>query len=549
MGWLEDAWESTTDWVEGAVDDAGEWVEGAVEDAGEWVEQAVEDAGEWTEQAVEDAGEWTEQAVEDAGEWTEQAVEDAGEWLEEAAVDVAEGAAEAADWFGNAADDYLFDPVDFLTGGLVDLDYDDGNFTASVGIEGVAGISASIGEDGFAVDVDAVAWNVEASYSDGDFAISGGVGIDWGPLPYVGGHLEISDEGDIAIGGKVQGVIIPTKAGVIIGGGEAEYYRNADGSWGVGAAADATLYMPSGTTVGIDGHVQYDEEADGDYTFNAGGGVSVGVVGGPEVRVGADYTESDIDGVKSTTVEGEVGVGVEDVMVTVEGGATFAEDAAGNTYQEFHGGVNVGQDDIGEVGVDGSYSRIDRVDGSYEESTGLGISGEGFGVEAEAKGTYNRAVDAAGNVIEDFDGDLAAAGYGLAGEVGGSVSNAYDSAGNLLGTTTSSDSSFDIDAEQVVSFAAEQLGADSEAAAQYGQLAGQMQSGDMAGMAQSAAQMAGAGDLSDAIGAMADTSGSSVADVASAVLDNTELDDFARDVVTSEVTEAAAEDVWDDLTP
>jgi hypothetical protein len=33
------------------------------------------------------------------------------------------------------------------------------------------------------------------------------------------------------------------------------------------------------------------------------------------------------------------------------------------------------------------------------------------------------------------------------------------------------------------------------------------------------------------------------------VLDNTELDDFARDVVTSEVTEAAADDVWDDLTP
>jgi hypothetical protein len=61
--------------------------------------------------------------------------------------------------------------------------------------------------------------------------------------------------------------------------------------------------------------------------------------------------------------------------------------------------------------------------------------------------------------------------------------------------------------------------------------------------------MAGAGDLSDAIGAMADTAGSSVADVASAVLDNTELDDFARDVVTSEVTEAAADDVWDDLTP
>ncbi len=66
------------------------------------------------------------------------------------------GAVDAATFGGasaalNLVDDTVFDGVDYVTGGVVDIDFDDGKFSASVGIDGVADVGASIGEHGLTV--------------------------------------------------------------------------------------------------------------------------------------------------------------------------------------------------------------------------------------------------------------------------------------------------------------------------------------------------------------------------------------------------------------
>lgn len=495
------------DWFEDAVDAVGD----AVGDVVDAVGDAVDDAVEWVEEAVEDVGE----AFEDAAEWVEEAVEDVGEWVEEAAVDVAEGLADAAEWVAEAVDDYVFDPVDFVTGGLIDLDYDDGRFTADIGIDGVANVSASIGSDGFELDIDAGLASFEASYDDDGFAAAGSVGLDWGPLPYVEGHVEISDEGDVTIGGKVQGVL-PTPAGLLEGGLEGEFHRGADGSWGFDVSADATLVTGSGATVGADGRIAYSEEADGDYTFEAEAGASVGVVGGPEVRVGAEYEQSEIDGTTTRRVSAE---------------------------------ASVSQDGVGEVGIGASYGRTDHADGSRTDEFGVDAYAESMGVEATVSGSYERAEDAEGNVVESVEGEAGVAGYGVEGSVGGHLTNEYDAVGNLVGSDSGARADFDFDAGEVTELVAGQLGLDADTAQSVGAFAGSLQSGDLSGVAQGVADLAGAGDLSEAVGAVADAAGTSVADIATTVLAATEADDFVHEVASSEVTEALADEVWDDLTP
>ena len=48
----------------------------------------------------------------------------------------------------NVADDYVFDSVDYVTGGAVNIDFDDGQFSVGAGIDGIASMGASVGEAG-----------------------------------------------------------------------------------------------------------------------------------------------------------------------------------------------------------------------------------------------------------------------------------------------------------------------------------------------------------------------------------------------------------------
>ena len=95
-------------------------------------------------------------------------------------------------------DDTVFDTVDFLTGGVIDIDYDDGQFSAGLDI-GIASVGVSFGEQGFSAEssFDVGLASGEISYDSADgFAMSGSIGAEWVPLPYAEGHLSFGTDGD-----------------------------------------------------------------------------------------------------------------------------------------------------------------------------------------------------------------------------------------------------------------------------------------------------------------------------------------------------------------
>ena len=195
------------------------------------------------------------ETVTEVVENVEQATTDPVGWfggVVEGVVDTVEDIADdPGGWFADTVDEYVFDTVDFVTAGAVNIDYEDGTFSASAGIDGVASYGVSVGEDGFEMsgEFDVGIASGEVSLGDEGFTGSASAGVDWGPLPYAEGHVEVSENGDISVGGQVQGTI-PTPYGIVSGSAEGGFYRNEDGSWGANVAADGSIITPAGVTVG-----------------------------------------------------------------------------------------------------------------------------------------------------------------------------------------------------------------------------------------------------------------------------------------------------------
>lgn len=57
-----------------------------------------------------------------------------------------------ASWVMDQVDEYVFDNVDWATGGAIDIDFDDGAFSVDLGMNEVASFGFSIGEQGFTAD-------------------------------------------------------------------------------------------------------------------------------------------------------------------------------------------------------------------------------------------------------------------------------------------------------------------------------------------------------------------------------------------------------------
>jgi hypothetical protein len=442
MGWISDV----TDFVEDAVDVIVAPVEAVVEP---FVEPFV---APFVETFVAPFVEVVQETVADTTDWFGTAAEDAG------------------DWALTAADEYIFDPVDYVTGGIVDVDYDDGNFSAGVDI-GVASVGVSYGEDGFegGAGFDVGIASAEVAYEDGEFSAAGSYGVNWGPLPYVAGHINIDDQGNVDIGGEAQGTL-PTPFGIVTGEVEGGFHRMEDGSWGAYGGAEGTLITPSGVTINAGGNISYEVEADGDEVFNVGGHVGVGLLGGPSVEVGGEYH--------------------------------YIED-----------------------------------DGTVTEGTSGYVEAEGYGLEVRAEGGYEQATDADGTVTESYTGELGASGYGQ--EISGGAS--YTETTTADGVSTSStDAWVDVDGVDT--------GALLSAAGEYLGDAVGVDVGDVGSVAEAVSGLAGSGDLSEALSTMADTAGGSVAEMAGNLAESGNFDDFSSDVISSEVTEAVADDAWDDLT-
>ena len=367
------------------------------------VGDAVDEAVDWVGDAVDDVGE----VLEDVGEAIVEVVEDVGE----AVVDAAET---LVDWTLTAADTMIFDPVDFITGGAVDVDYENGQLTADLNL-GIGSVGISVGEQGFDAHAgfDIGIASGEMSYdSDAGFAASGSIGVAWGPLPYAEGHLTIGNDGAISIGGEVQ----------------------------------ATLPLPFGSSIG----------------FEASG----------EMHAGRD-------GFGATSLV--------DVFV----------DGPGDTGASFHNDSSV-QLDAG--GFDASSTTDIVIDGP-----------RGTGAEAHSDSSLHVGAD---GLLADTDFDAAITGPG------GESASTNAQAGFSLGTPGGG-------AMPVIELSA-------------GLAAGD-QSVDLS-FANSVGDLAGSGDLSDAL-----SSGATDVDAVVQLLESNSLDEFTSDLVSSEVIESAADGVWDDV--
>jgi hypothetical protein len=306
MGWgfLGDIADAVTDTAEGAWDAATNAAEGA------W-DTATDTAG-------------------NAGGWLGSAIAAGAEVVDTATFGLAGEALETAD-------DYVFDTVDYVTGGAVNLDFDDGKFTVGAGFDGLAGFGASIGEDGISADGSVPGFDLGLSLGDAGLGLSGSAGIDFGPLPYAEGHLEVAPNGDVLVDGELQGTI-PTPLGLLSGEVSGGFVQTQEG-WGAYVDADGTLTLPSGTSISAGVEAAYTETAEGsELSVGVEGSVSmpgVGSVGGSveydrvevdgdvvegfhaeveasgfggEIRAEADYVGVEIDGVEASTWETDVDV-------------------------------------------------------------------------------------------------------------------------------------------------------------------------------------------------------------------------------------------------
>jgi hypothetical protein len=266
----------------GFLDDIGD----AISDGASAVGSAVSDAAGSAYDSVTQGG------VGDAIGWVGGAVDTATGGLASATLD--------------ATDDYVFDTVDYVTGGIVDVDFDDGQFSANVGIDGVAHAGASFGEDGITASSGAfVGGGFDLGVTHDGFTASGSAGIDYGPLPYAEGHVQLAANGDVLVNGRAQGTL-PTPYGIFSGQTEAGF-TSTDAGWGGYLNSQGSWTLPSGVKLAGGEHLAYAETADGDSQLSVGVNGSVSYLGA-SVGGGVDYDRAEHDGnvVENVNMHGEV---------------------------------------------------------------------------------------------------------------------------------------------------------------------------------------------------------------------------------------------------
>jgi hypothetical protein len=425
---------------------------------------ACEDVGEAVVDAVEDVGE----AVVEVVETVVEAVEDVGEAVVEVVEVVGEAAVAVGEWGLNVLDDTVFDTVDFITGGAIDVDYDDGQFSAGVDL-GFAEAGVSFGEQGFSAnagfDIGMASAGVAFDDDEG-FSANFSAGLDWGPLPYAEGHIDVGFDGSVSIGGRAQG-FLPTPVGIVGGEVEGEFNRNPDGSWNVGGAADGFLLTPNGTLITAGVHGAFEQEADGDQNWEVGGHAGIRTADGLHAEVGGEYSHTEQDGVTVDHVEGYANAGGYGAEVGVEGSYTHAQDEQGNEW----------------------------------EQTTLEGHASGMGIDAAAGMTSTTTTQ------------------------GGHSETVTDKWADIDG----------LDADELMDLGAQALG---EATGAGGDT--------VAGVVQ---DLAGAGDLGEVLGQLGDTGGDvgTAIDAVGAIVESGDLGEFASGIVSSELTEASADAVWDEI--
>ena len=429
------------------------------------VGDVVEDAVEWVGEAAEAVVEAVVDVVEDVAAAVSEVVEDVAEVVEDVAEAVVDVIEDVVDWTLTVADTVIFDPVDFITGGVIDVDYEDGQLTGELNL-GIASVGISVGEQGFGAHAsfDIGIASSEISYdSDAGLAMSGSLGVDWGPLPYAEGHLNIGADGTVSIGGEIQATL-PLPFGSIGGEVSGELYRNADGTWGATSVIDVFAEGPLGTGA----------------SFHNDASVELG----PGGFSASTTTDVLIDGPRDT-------------------GAAFHNDASIALGPDgFAASTSTDFEVDGPLGSGASL----HTDASVEVADGGVLLGTGL--EGAASGPGGKGIDASAEFVATgyAEGERS---YGISGDVDvvgdGGLSSALGSSGAAL----------------------------TEA---------QAPGPTPNPLAESVSVLAGSGDLSDAISS-GDTGLAQIVEL----VETGAFDDFTSEIVSSEITEAAAEEVWDDI--
>lgn len=287
MDWWNDLVEAGENFVDNASDvigDAGE----VITDAVTTVTDALTDAGLAVGNAAQDAGEWIGNAAQDAGEWIGDAARDVGQSIvrgAEGAVDLAMGAGEAvvdfhetlagiavdgrplsdlSDWYEEHDDELLYDPVEWSTTGLVDIEQTEGT-NWNVGFDiGFAEADMNIGTGGFSaegeVDIEVLEGGFTVGRGEG-FSAHADLGAPWLPSPGFSGHLQFGD-GEFSTGVATHGGGMgdsQTTVGIGLN-------RDPDGTWDVGyqpPADDAVEDLPRYELPDYDN--PFDQQPDADF--------------------------------------------------------------------------------------------------------------------------------------------------------------------------------------------------------------------------------------------------------------------------------------------
>ena len=502
-----------SDWFSQAIADIGAAVEDAVDDVVAVVTDVVQDVADVVDavgDGIAEVGDAIADVVTGQGDVGDvfDAFGDAADGVGDAIVagaveiggDIVDIAEDVADVAMNALDDFVFDPVDFVTGGAIDVDYDNGQFTAGLDF-GVASVGVSIGDKGFSAEAgfDIGIASGDVSFSDADgFSASGSIGIDYGPLPYAEGHIDVSPDGEISIGGHLQGSL-PLPGGSIGGEIDGSLYRNADGSWGATSSLDVNFDGPLGSGADFSTDTSLSGDGRGNVSFDTDVDLTVSGPGGTGAHLGTD-TSIDLgrDGLDFDT-------GL-DVSATGPGGTGF----------------HVGTDTSLDVGSGG----VDFDNGLDVSVTGPGGTHAGFSTDTDVGAN----IDADGNLTVSVGGDVNVDVNGRDVNVSGTLSQTNFDLPVLSDVDVSITMPDALDAP-TPDPTAEAMSALAGSGTLADVLSGD--GGDDAASALFGSPM----DVGDAI------------DAASALVDSGAFDTFTSDVVSTDIVEAEADSVWDDVGP
>ncbi len=390
-------------WFDKMVDDVTDWVEGAAEDVVEF----LDDAGDAVSDAVEDA--WD--AVEDAWNSTVgPVVDEVLETLEEAGI---------------------FDLIDDVTLGVIDIEYDGENLSVELGIEGVAEIGIEIGSDGLFVDVDTLVGGANVGIgSDGSLDVGIEVGIEG--IAAVEGSVGVDGDGNVSFEYDVE-VHIPDPSGGTIDLEASAGFEEFDDGFLVEGSATVGYTTVGGQTVGIGVHGSHEQHGD-ESTTTIGVHGHGGQKGIAEGYFSLDHT-TDRDGDDKDS-ETNLTTGIDSIFGDTEHTTTLSEsdDDKGdrrNDDNDDNDNQNTGtrpdnqntgtrpdnddkDDDMGDNDNQNTGTRPDNQNTGTRPSGGGDDTGEvtgtvGFGTELDVDVThtprFNRVPDQhrAGDVADDID--------------------------------------------------------------------------------------------------------------------------------------------------